>query len=93
VVQVVDYNGSERKEPVVGLARLIDVDFGYLRGVWFYADHGMTMPEKQIDKFKAAARELRTNDDPAAFDRKMKRLQLAKPKRPAKKPTPKQKAR
>lgn len=37
------------------------------------------MPEKQIDKFKAAARELETNNDPAEFDRKMKRLQLKKP--------------
>jgi hypothetical protein len=36
----------------------------------------MTSPEKQIDKFKQAARELEANNDPAAFDRKMKALKL-----------------
>lgn len=35
--------------------------------------------KKQIDKFKAAARELETNNDPEAFDRRMKRLKLTKP--------------
>lgn len=44
------------------------------------------MPEKQIDKFKAAARELETNNDPAEFDRKVKgmKLQTKKPPKPKK---------
>lgn len=44
------------------------------------------MADKQIDKFKAAARELETNDDPAAFDRKMRgmKLQTKKPPKPKK---------
>lgn len=39
---------------------------------------------RQIDKFRAAARELETNDDPAEFDRKMKRMKLTtkKPSKP-----------
>lgn len=44
----------------------------------------------QADKFKQAARELETNNDPAEFDRKMKgmKLQTKKPPKPAKKSTP-----
>ncbi|MDP2119653.1 MAG: hypothetical protein Q8K28_07115 [Hoeflea sp.] len=43
------------------------------------------MTEKQIDKFKEAARELETDDDEARFDEKLKRLakpSLPKPKKP-----------
>ena len=35
----------------------------------------------QLDKFKAAARELETNNDPAAFDAKVRKIvKPAKPK-------------
>jgi hypothetical protein len=34
------------------------------------------MTKSQLDKFKQAARELETNDDPAEFDRKMRRAKL-----------------
>jgi len=46
--------------------------------------------DKQIDKFKLAARELETNNDPAEFDRKVKgmKLQTKKPPKPKKKSTP-----
>lgn len=40
------------------------------------------MPEKQIDKFKQAARDLETDNDSAAFDRKMKGLKLHTKKPP-----------
>ena len=46
----------------------------------------MANERKQIDKFKAAALELETNDDPAAFDRKMKRMKLQTKKPPKPKP-------
>lgn len=36
----------------------------------------------QADKFKAAARELETDNDPAKFDRKMKGLKLQTKKSP-----------
>jgi t-SNARE complex subunit (syntaxin) len=44
--------------------------------------------KKQIDKFKEAARELETNNDPAEFDRKVKgmKLQTKKPPKARKKP-------
>jgi hypothetical protein len=48
--------------------------------------------KQQADKFKAAARELETDNDPAAFDRRMKKLKLAKPT-PKKKPSSKEKSR
>ena len=43
----------------------------------------------QHDKFRAAARDLETNNDPAAFDRKLKglKLQTKKPPKPKKKPS------
>ena len=45
------------------------------------------MAEKQADKFKAAAREVETDNDPAKFDRKMKAMKLQTKKPPkAKKP-------
>lgn len=34
----------------------------------------------QADKFKAAARELGTNDDPKAFDAKVRKIAKPKPK-------------
>jgi hypothetical protein len=42
--------------------------------------------KSQGDKFKAAARELETNNDPAEFDRKVKgmKLQTKKPPKPKK---------
>ena len=40
------------------------------------------MAEKQIDKFKAAARELETDNDPEKFDRKMRGLKLQTKKPP-----------
>lgn len=48
---------------------------------------GRSLPkpsESQADKFKAAARELETDNDPAEFDRKMKglKLQTKKPPKP-----------
>ena len=53
----------------------------------------MAQNKNQAEKFKQAARELGTNNDPDAFDRRMRRLKLAKPKRkpPAKKPSSKEK--
>ncbi len=44
----------------------------------------MANQKSQADKFKDAARELETNNDPAAFDRKMKgmKLQTKKPPKP-----------
>lgn len=49
----------------------------------------MTKPQTQADKFKAAARELETDNDAAKFDRKMKglKLQTAKPPKAKKKPS------
>lgn len=47
----------------------------------------MSINKTQADKFKQAARELETNNDPAAFDRKMKgmKLQTKKPPKDEKK--------
>lgn len=45
--------------------------------------------KSQADKFKAAARELETNNDPAAFDRKLKGLKLQTKKPPKAKPAKK----
>lgn len=42
----------------------------------------MAKTESQADKFKAAARELETNNDPAAFDRKLKGMKLQTKKPP-----------
>lgn len=42
------------------------------------------MADKQIDKFKAAARELETDNDPNKFDRKMRGLKLQTKKPPKK---------
>lgn len=36
-------------------------------------------PKSQSDKFKQAARELETDDDPARFDERMKKLVKQKP--------------
>ena len=47
---------------------------------------------KQIDKFKKAARELETDNDPAAFDRRMKRLKLKSSSPPKAKKAAKRKA-
>jgi hypothetical protein len=47
------------------------------------------MPEKQSDKFKQAARELGADNDPAAFDKRMKKLKLTT--KPATKKTSKAK--
>jgi len=41
--------------------------------------------QTQLDKFKEAARALETNNNPAEFDRKMKRLKLTTA--PTKKPS------
>lgn len=44
----------------------------------------MSVDKKQADKFKAAARELETDNDPEKFDRKMRgmKLQTKKPLKP-----------
>ncbi len=39
----------------------------------------MTKEPTQLDKFKAAARELETDDDEARFDEKLKRVAKPKP--------------
>lgn len=36
-------------------------------------------PKSQLDKFKAAARELETDDDEARFDERMRKLVKQKP--------------
>jgi hypothetical protein len=38
-----------------------------------------TKPQTQLDKFKQAARELGTDDDPARFDERMAKLVKHKP--------------
>lgn len=52
-------------------------------------DKKLHQPTQQ-EKFKAAARELETNNDPAEFDRKVKgmKLQTKKPPKRSKKSTP-----
>ena len=39
----------------------------------------MTDPKSQLDKFKEAARELETDDDPARFDERLRKLVKHKP--------------
>lgn len=38
-----------------------------------------TQTQSQLDKFKQAARELETDDDPTRFDERMKKLVKQKP--------------
>lgn len=42
----------------------------------------MPKAETQADKFRAAARELETNNDPAEFDRKLRKMKLQTKKPP-----------
>lgn len=42
-------------------------------------DDEPTRSESQLDKFKKAARELETDDDPGRFDERMRKLVKQKP--------------
>lgn len=57
----------------MGSSAKFSIDFGYAN------DSGMSNPTPQIEKFKRAARDLETDDDPKRFKERLAKVVKHKP--------------